>query len=296
MNSSSPPLLLRRQLKYLALFAGGLMICFALSLWHLLRFCLQSDLFSYIPLIPCISLYLVWLKKETISAEGKSLRSWAALPALAAAGALAGYWAATRSGWHPVQQETLSVMMLAFLLFFWAGCLFFLKTATVRQIIFPIAFLAFIVPLPPFMVEVIDGFFQYTSAAMAGAFFTVAGTPFFQDGLQLHLPDITLRVAPECSGIHSTVVLLITSLLGGYLFLPAVWKRAVLVLFIVPLAIMRNGFRVFVIGELCVHIGPQMIESPIHRRGGPIFFALSLIPLFLLLFFLRRVGSKNPQM
>jgi hypothetical protein len=31
-----------------------------------------------------------------------------------------------------------------------------------------------------------------------------------------------------------------------------------------------------------------MINSPIHRRGGPLFFALSLIPFFLLLLFLRK--------
>lgn len=31
-----------------------------------------------------------------------------------------------------------------------------------------------------------------------------------------------------------------------------------------------------------------MIDSSIHHRGGPIFFALSLIPLFLLLVWLRR--------
>jgi hypothetical protein len=45
---------------------------------------------------------------------------------------------------------------------------------------------------------------------------------------------------------------------------------------------------VYVIGELCTHIGPQMINSPIHRHGGPLFFVLSLIPFFLLLIFLRR--------
>ena len=31
-----------------------------------------------------------------------------------------------------------------------------------------------------------------------------------------------------------------------------------------------------------------MIDSPIHHRGGPLFFALSLVPLFLLLWWLRR--------
>jgi exosortase/archaeosortase family protein len=88
---------------------------------------------------------------------------------------------------------------------------------------------------------------------------------------------------------------LITSLLAGYLFLRRTSLRVILALSIVPLAILRNGFRIFVIGELCVHISPTMIDSFIHRKGGPIFFALSLIPFFLLLVFLRKRdfnGSK----
>jgi exosortase/archaeosortase family protein len=59
-----------------------------------------------------------------------------------------------------------------------------------------------------------------------------------------------------------------------------------------PLALLRNGFRVFTIGELCVHIGPDMINSPIHRRGGPLFFVLSLIPFFLLLLLLLKYDRR----
>jgi exosortase/archaeosortase family protein len=65
---------------------------------------------------------------------------------------------------------------------------------------------------------------------------------------------------------------------------------------VIPLAILRNGFRVFTIGELCIHVGPHMINSPIHRKGGPLFFALSLIPLFLLLVVLQkseRAGGRS---
>jgi hypothetical protein len=36
-----------------------------------------------------------------------------------------------------------------------------------------------------------------------------------------------------------------------------------------------------------------MIHSIIHRRGGPIFFALSLIPLLLVLWLLRRHESAR---
>ena len=57
--------------------------------------------------------------------------------------------------------------------------------------------------------------------------------------------EFSLTVAPECSGIHSTQVLLITSLLAGNLFLRLTGRRLFLAIFIVPLAIVRNGFRIF---------------------------------------------------
>jgi exosortase/archaeosortase family protein len=118
--------------------------------------------------------------------------------------------------------------------------------------------------------------------------FEAAGTAAIFQGLQFRLPDITIEVAPECSGIHSSLALLITSVLAAYLFLRAPWKRFVLVVAVIPLAIVRNGFRIFTIGELCIHLGPQMINSYIHRHGGPIFFALFLVPFFVLLVFLAK--------
>jgi len=70
----------------------------------------------------------------------------------------------------------------------------------------------------------------------------------------------------------------------------------VLVAAVIPLGILRNGLRIVFIGLLCVHGGPEMINSIFHRRGGPPFFVLSLIPLFFLLWWLRRgetVGSQG---
>ena len=106
------------------------------------------------------------------------------------------------------------------------------------------------------------------------------------------LTGIAIEVARERSGIHSSRVLFITSLLAGHLLLHSVWKKAVFALAVVPLGIVRNGFRIFTIGMLCVHVDPAMINSPIHTRGGPVFFLLSLVPFFILLFLLRR--SERP--
>ena len=88
-----------------------------------------------------------------------------------------------------------------------------------------------------------------------------------------------------------------TSILAANLFLKTPWRRFALVAFVIPLAILRNGFRILVIGLLCVNVGPQMIHSLIHRRGGPLFFVLSLIPFFLVLWWLRKgdVGTRQPE-
>lgn len=47
------------------------------------------------------------------------------------------------------------------------------------------------------------------------------------------------------------------------------------------------------IGWLCIEYGPEMVHSPIHHRGGPVFFGLSLVPLFMLLFIFRRWDKRQ---
>ena len=138
-------------------------------------------------------------------------------------------------------------------------------------------------------------FFQQTSAIAAHWMLAAAWMPIFREHLTLHMPGFSVLIAPECSGIHSTMVLLITAVLAGHLFLRSGWKRVLLVLAVVPLAILRNGFRIFVVAELCVHKGHYMIDSPIHRKGGPFFFALSLIPFFALLLLLRKSELRVPK-
>src|SRR5262249_17014772 len=159
----------------------------------------------------------------------------------------------------------------------------FLGELFARAVTFPLALLVFTIPFPDFLRHQIEGFLQYGSAMCAGAFFHLSGTPFLRDGLDFRLPGCLLHVAPECSGIHSTLVLGIGRRRGAWVVLRSAWKRTGLVLVVIPLALIRNGFRIFVIGRLCVAYGPQMLASPIHRHGGPLFFALSLVPLFLFL-------------
>jgi exosortase C (VPDSG-CTERM-specific) len=184
-------------------------------------------------------------------------------------------------------------MTLSFVCLLMAGGFFFLGRQWMAVVAFPVAFLFFFVPMPDAIADALETASQVASAEAASFFFSLSGVPFIHEGTVFQLPNITIRVAQECSGIRSSWILLITSLLASYLFLRTPWRRAVLVVFIIPLGVLRNGFRILVIGLLCVHYGPGMIHSIIHRRGGPFFFALSLLPLFLLLWWLRSGEGKR---
>ncbi|HEY3862865.1 MAG TPA: exosortase/archaeosortase family protein [Verrucomicrobiae bacterium] len=270
-----------------------LLACFGWPLLQLVQFSAHSELFSYILLIPVISIYLVWTGRK--SPEQPIRPSWA----LAAVGWIAGgaivaaCWWARREEWKLEPQDYLGAMTLAFLLCFWGSCFAVAGAKFMKECLFSAAFLLFMIPIPTAVLAGIDTFLQHTSAVTSVAFFKLVGEPTLREGLEVHLPGFSLTVAPECSGIHSTMVLLITSVLASHLFLRRSWTRLALVLAVLPLAIVRNGFRIFVVGELCVHISPDMIDSYIHRKGGPIFFALSLIPFFCWLLFLRKREGRE---
>ncbi len=270
--------------KKFLLAAGILAAVFSPVLWSLARFAWRDELHSYIVLIPAVSWYLARLQKNLppVSVPAKFP---AAIFSLAGLGLLAWHWFAPRAA----LADHLAQTTLAFVLLLAATGFWFLGAARMRARAFPFALLLFLVPLPDAGREAVEVFLQNGSAWVAGWMFEVSDLPVLQTGLQFKLPGMTpLQVAPECSGIHSTLVLLITSLVAGNLFLQRPWSRATLCLAVIPLALLRNGFRIFVLGELCVHIGPHMIDSPIHHRGGPLFFALSLLPFCLLLYWLRR--------
>jgi len=295
--SEEPPVpkATRRRIQALVLFTFILTGCFIRPLYDLMRFALQSDLYSHILLVPFISFYLIWVKRRNLAFGSRPCRRLAILPLAVGAGILAVYYLLRHSGWRPHWEDYLAVMTLALLAFLWSGIFSLLGPATVRVIGFPLSFLIFIVPFPDFLLQRLQTFLQVGSAAVAHLLFQVSGTPVLQQGMVFQLPGFSLEVATQCSGIHSSLVLFLTSLVAAHLLLRSSWTKALLVLFVIPLAMIRNGVRIFTIGQLCVQVGPDMIHSYVHTHGGPIFFALSLAPFFLLLVLLIRLESKHKR-
>lgn len=263
---------------------------FSVPLYRLADFALRSDLFSYVLLVPAISAYLFWQRRaKAFSADEPRRSSGLGILLLAlGAGALGCYLSTVFGGKRSTEQDMVALGAVSFVFLLSGICALLLRRPAFQVAVFPLSFLVFMAPLPTFAESALEHFLQHGSAPPAAWFFSIAGTPFFKQDLVFQLPGMTLQIAPECSGIRSTLVLFMTSLLAGHLFLRSPWKKLFLTVFVIPLALVRNGFRVFTIGELCVHIGPHMIDSDIHHKGGAIFFALSLVPFFTVLYFLAR--------
>ena len=283
----------RALIRKLVLAVGLVVLAFIVPLRDLVRFALQTDLYSHIVLIPFVSIYLIWLIRSELPHNSQRSRVAPITAGVLAAFVLGSFWFLKRSGTDLPQVDALAFQTMAFVLTVIAVAAFLLGRERTRAVAFPLAFLLLMVPFPTCVQNGIETFFQHTSAATAALFFKLAGTTFFRQNTFFQLPGINLEVAPECSGIRSSLALFITSLVAGQLFLHRTWKRVLLTLLVIPLGIVRNGLRIFVIGELCVHIGPEMIDSPIHRRGGPVFFALSLLPFLAMLYLLAKSDRLN---
>ena len=274
-----------------------LLAVFGQPLLGLANYAAHSSLHSHILLIPFVSGYLLYLRRDQLPKERVAdLPFGIVLLACGLGVFLFTHWLSF-AGPAPADNYYFVLLTTSFLCCLVAAGFFFFGRAWMRAAAFPLAYLIFMVPMPDAMADALETASKYASAEVANVLFQLSGTPFLRAGLIFQLPNITIEVAQECSGIRSSWVLLMTSILAANLFLKTRWRRFVLVAFVIPLAILRNGFRILVIGLLCVNVGPQMIHSLIHRRGGPLFFMLSLIPFFLVLWWLRKgdVRTRQPE-
>jgi exosortase C (VPDSG-CTERM-specific) len=265
---------------YLVILCGA----FALPLRAFVAYARHSDVHSYVLLIPFVTAYLIYIRWKQLSRELSSAWGNALLLTATGTGALLASLRFTELG----QNDYMTLIALSFVCFAIAGAFLFLGSKWAYSAMFPLFFLAFMIPLPEAAVDFLENASKEASAEVANWLFLISGTPVLRAGAVFQLPGITIEVAKECSGIRSSLVLVITSLLAANMFLHTTWRRALLVCAVIPLGLLRNGLRILVISLLCVHIGPQMIHSVIHRRGGPVFFVASLVPLFVVLWWLRR--------
>jgi exosortase len=245
----------------------------------------KSQYYTHIVLIPLVSAYLVFTRRREIFAE----IGFAFVPGGAVAGLgllLLVVAAILGSGWGKndyyalVACSTVLIVIGAFI------GLFGLRAFGAAR--FPLLFLAFMVPLPTVVEYWVIRVLQLGSAEVVGVLFPLSGVPVLRDGCVFQLPGIAIEVAPQCSGIRSSLALVITCVLAGHMFLKTTWKKIVLVLVVIPITMFKNGIRIVSLSLLGVYVDRGFLTSSLHTDGGILFFILALCLMAPILFLLRR--------
>ncbi len=270
-------------------------LVFARSLAHMVHFGIDGEIYSYVVMIPFITAYLVYRRRQEFMSNLALSFVPAAMLLAAAVAVLAIRHAIGAASWVLPENDELAMEMLAFVLCVWAGFALWLGARATKRLLFPVSFLLFLIPMPSLVEAGLNAALQQGTRLFFTPMLRLSGTPFLQTGMVYTMPGLTVEIAEACSGIRSTLVLLIVSLLAGNLYLRAPWRRTILVLVVFPIAALRNALRVLVITLTTLRVNPDAIEGALHRHGGPPFFVMSLAPFFLVLILLIRSERPKPS-
>lgn len=173
-----------------------------------------------------------------------------------------------------------------------AGIILFLAGwKMLRAVVFPLAFLIFMIPIPVIIYNQITFPLQLIASRLATVWLEVVGVPVLRDGNVLVLSNFSLEVAEACSGIRSLMSLIALAVAYGHLAEPRRWVRYALVLLMVPSAIVTNAVRIMGAGVLAHKFGPQAAEGFLHQFSGWVVFLATLVLIFLCHWILRHVAQ-----
>jgi exosortase len=183
--------------------------------------------------------------------------------------------------------DTLSLRMAFFTGGVVLGFIFCFGIAAARAAAFPLLFLFLMVPIPDFLLERIIWLLQKCSTEVTFLMMKAARIPVSKRGFVLSLPEFDIEVARECSSIRSSMLLLVVSLVLAHRFLRQGWRRLLVVLLVFPIAVAKNGLRIFTISALGSNVDRSFMTGNLHRHGGVLFFLLAVAVVTLVVWWLR---------
>jgi exosortase len=163
-----------------------------------------------------------------------------------------------------------------------------------RRAAFPLLFLACTVPIPAGWLAVAVQLLKNGSTEAVALLFSATGSVYHRDGYIFSLPGVVIEIADECSGIRSSIGLVLTSLLAGHLFLQRAWTRTALIVAVLPMAILKNAIRIVALTLLSIHVDPGFLTGQLHHEGGVVFFLLALGLMMPILLLLRGFEAPRP--
>ncbi|HBN16915.1 MAG TPA: hypothetical protein DD422_02570 [Akkermansia sp.] len=144
---------------------------------------------------------------------------------------------------------------------------------TARLCAFPLLFFWLCIPLPSFQQATVGLQIIATELGHWGA--TVFGVDTYLQGTNIRSTGghwDAFNIAGGCSGMRSLMALLMLSAAWAYLSDLKFWKKCVLFLSAIPLAVIGNGVRITSIVVMAEYGDPEFASKTWHDWSGLLFF------------------------
>jgi exosortase len=150
-----------------------------------------------------------------------------------------------------------------------------------RELRFALLVLLLAIPIPSIVFNEITFPLQLLASQLASALLPLFAVPVLREGNVIVLPAMRLEVAEACSGIRSLMSLFTLAVFYGYFLEKAVWRRVMLVLASIPIAIAANAFRILGTGLCVQYWDTDKAMGFFHEFSGWVMFLVSLACLYL---------------
>lgn len=236
-------------------------------------------------LVPLVSAYFIWQKKKELRLSEISNSNWGGVILAISM----GLYLLSYTGGVAVVSRAMIVSSLIGLVLFTLGKEFF------SLLVFPLLFLFFMVPVPDSILGLVALPLQLFATKVSTFVIQLFSIPAYREGNMLYFTQTQLEVAEACSGIRSIMSFGMLSFIFAYMMDKIWWKRIVLILSTIPLALFANIVRVTGTGILAHFYGDIVARGFLHEFSGLAVFAFGFVLLlgeFLLLNKVRVTSNK----
>jgi len=268
----------REQLVSVVLVLGALLAVYWPVLAGLVSAWSTDDNYSHGFFIVPLALYFAWERRSAILAAPQR-------PSMLGVVAVAGSLFLLLAGILGAELFLSRISILGAI----AGAVWFLfGWPMLRVLMFPLAFMLLMVPLPAIIFNKIAFPLQLLASHVGESTIRSLDIPILREGNVLILANAKLEVAEACSGIRSLVSLFTLGLVFGYFVDRRVWVRTVIALSAIPVAILANGLRVASAGVAAHNFGSAGAEGLFHEFSGWVVFVVAFLMMFALQRLLQR--------
>ena len=182
---------------------------------------------------------------------------------------------------------------ISFILVFFGLSLALLGRQGTKLTYIPLGLLIFAIPIPGFLEATLTAKLQLVSSKLGVELIRICNIPVFREGNLIDLGLYKLEVAEACSGLTYLYPLLWFGCILAYLYRTTWWKRVVVILSTIPVAIFLNSARIGFIGVLVNLFGSSMAQGFLHAFEGWVIFMICVGILLTEMWLMTFLGSDR---